>query len=250
MTDLASSAGSRRLPLPLDPERRRGWLVPALLILLSLVPVAAGAARLVQLAAGEAVEAHDARDFEAPLPAVLHIVSASVFCVLGALQVSAGQRRRRLRWHRRAGLVLTPAGVVAALSGLWMTVPYPPAEGDGQALAALRLVFGSAMFAALVAGAAALARGDFARHGAWMLRAYAIASGAGTQSLLLGPLYLLFGPIGGLPGAALMAAGWMINLGVAERVLRQRSTASGPALHTEGRGSRGARSGSELGAAP
>ncbi len=92
---------------------RRQWLVPTGLIGLSLVPVAAGAARLTQLAAGTPT-AQDARFFDAPLPVIVHILGASVFCILGAFQFVPSLRRGGRSWHRRAGRLLVPFGLAAA----------------------------------------------------------------------------------------------------------------------------------------
>jgi hypothetical protein len=75
------------------PEARRPWLVPAALVVLSLVPVAAGTARLVGLASGAAVTPENARFFASPLPAVLHILGASIWCLVGAFQFHPGLRR-------------------------------------------------------------------------------------------------------------------------------------------------------------
>ncbi|WP_234022708.1 DUF2306 domain-containing protein [Sorangium cellulosum] len=198
--------------------------MPASLMALSAVPVAAGAYRLIQLGAGAEVTQDNARFFAAPLPVVLHILSVSVYAVLGALQFSSGFRRRRPRWHRTAGWALVPAGIVAAASGLWMQAFYELPESDGGALAVLRLLFGSAMLTSLLLGVVALWRRDFVRHGAWMLRAYAIGLGAGTQVLTTVPWVLLAGQPDAGEKALLMGAGWAINVAVAEWIIHRRST--------------------------
>lgn len=201
-----------------------GWLIPAALLLLSAIPVAAGTFRLAELTGGAEVTANNARFFASPLPVMLHIVSVSVYSVLGAFQFAPGFRRRRPGWHRAAGRLLIPSGLVAALSGLWMTQFYPWPEYDGEILYGLRLVFGSAMLLFILFGVAAIRRRDFARHGAWMIRAYAIGLGAGTQVLTHLPL-LFFPTFLGEPTRALaMGAGWVINLAVAEWLIRKRST--------------------------
>src|SRR5688572_17987771 len=82
------------------------WLVPAALIVLSFIPFAAGAVRVVGLAGGTEITPENARFFAVPLPVVLHILSASLFCILGAFQFSRGFRRRRPGWHRVAGRLL------------------------------------------------------------------------------------------------------------------------------------------------
>jgi hypothetical protein len=118
-----------------------------------------------------------------------------------------------------------PAGVLVALSGLWMTVFYPRPPGDGESLVVVRLVVGSGMLASIVLAVFAIRRRDFTSHGAWMTRGYAIALGAGTQVFTMLPWVVIFGPIGAadeLPRTVLMTAGWVINLGVAEYVIRRR----------------------------
>ena len=198
------------------------WLVPAGLMALSVVPVAAGAVRLAELASGAEITPDNARFFAAPLPAVLHILSASVYCVLGAFQFSPGIRRRRPGWHRGAGRLLVPLGLVAALSGLWLTEFYPPVDSDGPILYAIRLLLGSAMVLCICLGIAAIRRRDIARHSAWMMRGYAIGLGAGTQALTHLPYFLFEGIQGELGRALAMGSGWAINLAVAEWIIQRQ----------------------------
>jgi len=86
----------------------------------------------------------------------------------------------------------------------------------------LRLLFGSAMLLSILLGIAAIRRRDFVQHGDWMLRGYAIGLGAGTQVLALAVGELLAGPPNELSRALLMGAGWVINLAVAEWIIRRR----------------------------
>ncbi|MDE3721956.1 DUF2306 domain-containing protein [Nocardiopsis sp. N85] len=202
---------------------RREWPVPALLILLSVVPVIAGAARLSEVAVGAPVTPDNARFFADPVPVVLHIAAAVPYCVLGTLQFVPGLRRRR--WHRVTGRLLVPLGLIAALTGLWMTLFYALPAIDVGLLTAIRLVFGAAMAIAIVLGFLAIRRRDVAAHRAWMIRGYAIAQGAGTQVFTHLPWMLFLGPPDELTRALLMAAGWVINVAVAEWVIR-RSTAA------------------------
>ena len=159
------------------------------------------------------------------VPGVLHVLSASVYCALGAFQFAPDFRRRRPGWHRVAGRLLVACGLVAGLSGLWMTLFYPRAEGDGALLDGLRLLFGSARVLSLVLGLAAILRQDVGGHRAWMIRGYAIGLGAGTQVLVSVPWFLIVGTPGELVRALLLGAGWVINLAVAELGIR-RHTAS------------------------
>ena len=203
---------------------KRQWWVPLGLVLLSLVPVLAGAARVGELTGGAQITAENARFFASPVPVVVHIIGASVYCLLGAFQFAPALRRRR-RWHRIAGRVLVPFGLAAAVSGLWMTLFYARPPADDVLLTPIRLVFGAAMVACLVLGVTAIRRRDIAAHRAWMARGYAVALGAGTQVLTHLPWMVLVGQPTGTPRVVLMLAGWVINLAVVEWALRRRSTA-------------------------
>ncbi|HWL38830.1 MAG TPA: DUF2306 domain-containing protein [Gemmatimonadaceae bacterium] len=202
---------------------RSDWLIPASLIALSLVPAIAGSVRLAELAGGAAITPDNARFFAAPLPVVLHIPAAIVYSILGAFQFSPAIRRRYRGWHRAAGRVLVPCGFIVALTGLWMAHFYPWPAGDGQVVYMERLVVGVAMVLFIALAVAAIRRRDFASHGAWMMRAYAIGLGAGTQVLTHLPWFVLFdGKPGELPRAVMMGAGWAINIVVAEWIIRRR----------------------------
>ena len=201
-------------------------LVAAGLIILSLVPVAAGLTRLCCLAGDAPITADTIRFLSNPLPVIVHVLSTAVFCMLGAFQFSRGIRRRWPEWHRFAGRVLVPAGIIAALSGLWLTQFFPPAQGDGRALYALRFIAGSAWILFLLLGVASIARRDIARHRAWMIRASAIGFGAGTQLLVHIPWIALVGQPYGSSRALLLGAGWTINLLVAEWIIAMKPTSS------------------------
>ncbi|MEO7085110.1 MAG: DUF2306 domain-containing protein [Gemmatimonadaceae bacterium] len=190
------------------------------LVLLSLVPAIAGTARLAELASGAKVTAANARFFAMPLPVILHILTVIPFSILGAFQFAPALRRRRRNWHRAAGKVLVVCGIVAALTGLWMTQFYPWPQGDGRGLYVLRILFGSAMAMSIIVSIDAIRRRDFVSHGAWMMRGYAIGMGAGTQVLTHLPWLILVGKPGESMRAVLMGAGWIINLIVAERIIR------------------------------
>ena len=75
---------------------RRQWLVPVGLVLLSAVPVLAGAARVGELTGGAEVTADNARFLASPVPVLVHIVGATLYCLLGALQFVPALRRRRI----------------------------------------------------------------------------------------------------------------------------------------------------------
>lgn len=213
-------------------SRKADILIIVGLLLLSLVPVIAGVVRVVELSVGSEITPENARFFAQPVPVLIHIVTVTLYALLGAFQFSAGIRRRVIRWHRRAGRLLVVCGLLAAGSGLWMSLFYTLPEMDGALLLFFRLVFGTGMILSLVLGVLAVMRRDIRRHRAWMIRAYAIALGAGTQAFTHVPWMLLVGMPGETSRAWLMGAGWIINLAVAEFVIRRRIMGSQGVSHT------------------
>ena len=157
------------------------------LIVLSLIPVVAGAVRLTELMGSPEITENNARFVASPIPVTVHIVSVILYSLLGAFQFVPSLRRGRPNWHRIAGRILVPAGVLVALSGLWMNFFYSRPPGDGESLVVVRLIVGSFMLASIVLAVLAIRRRDFRSHGAWMTRGYAIALGAGTQVLTILP---------------------------------------------------------------
>ena len=202
------------------------WKLPTSLLMLSLVPVVAGAVRLsglAELSDGSAVAPDNARFVAMPVPVVLHIVCASLFCVLGALQFDSALRQRFARLHRIAGRVAAPCGIVAALTGVWMAAAYDiPAALQGQLLYAVRMVVGLAMTLAVVVSVHAVLNRRIAQHNAWMVRAYALGQGAGTQVLILLPVTLMAGAPTLFFRDVLMASAWGLNALVAEWIIRRR----------------------------
>ena len=203
-------------------QKKKDWLIPIGLVLLSLVPMAAGATRIVELSSGTEITPENARFFASPIPVVAHIITSIIYSIVGAFQFSSTFRHSRPKWHRRLGWLLVPSGLVVALSGLWMTMFYPWPEGDGELLFGMRILFGSMMVFSIVLGVLAIPKRDYLEHGAWMMRGYAIGLGAGTQVLTHIPWFVLFGTPDEFTRALLMGAGWVINLAVAEWAIRKR----------------------------
>ncbi|HEX4923999.1 MAG TPA: DUF2306 domain-containing protein [Bdellovibrionales bacterium] len=202
---------------------KRDWLIIGGLLLLALVPSAAGAFRLTQLA-GKAETAENARYLASPAPVVLHVLSAALFSCLGAFQFAPGFRAAWPRWHRRLGAVLIVAGALAALTGLWMTVYYPWANFDGIGVYYVRLTAGTLMLSFILLSVNSIRTRDFTRHGHWMIRAYALGMGAGTQVLTHLPWVFFPSLQGELSRLIFMTAGWALNVIFAEWVIRRPST--------------------------
>jgi uncharacterized membrane protein len=190
------------------------------LIALVVLPAVFGTLRLIELAGGPRLMPEDPRFTSSPLPVVVHIASAVGYAVLGAFQFSAALRRRRPGWHRAAGRVLVVLGLAVALSALWMTLFYPRQPGTGELAYLFRLAFGAGMAASIILGLTAIRRRDIAGHRAWMIRAYALALGAGTQVFTKGIGPAVFGTSEVTLDLSL-GAGWVVNLAIAEYLIRR-----------------------------
>jgi uncharacterized membrane protein len=160
----------------------------------------------------------------APAPVILHVLSATSYCLLGAFQFSPAFRCRFPAWHRYAGRVLAACGLLAGATGVWMTAFYDiPTSLQGPLVYVVRMAVGLTMMASIVTAWASIRRRDIARHEAFMIRAYALGQGAGTQALVLLPWMLASGENGGLTRDLLMTLAWVINLLLAESIIRLRS---------------------------
>ncbi|WP_372736350.1 DUF2306 domain-containing protein [Nocardioides sp.] len=196
-----------------------GWPVAAL-VLLSAIPLSAGTLRLVQLSGGPDVMPADDRFTGFPVALVLHIVGSACFALFGIGQLLTRFRRRHRTWHRRMGRILVLAGLAVVGSALWLTLGYPPHPGTGPVLLASRVVVSLATGTFLVLGFTAVRRRDITAHRAWMIRAYALALGAGTQAFTEGATEAFVG-VGELSGDVAKLAGWLINLAIAEWAIRR-----------------------------
>jgi hypothetical protein len=157
-------------------------------------------------------------DFRLPIL----LVALSVVPTLGGI----------VRWpglHRRAGRVLAVCGLLAAGSGFWMTAFYPIPTGlQGPLLRVVRLAVASAMLTSIIIAWSSAMRRQIARHETFMIRAYALAQGAGTQVIVLLPWMLISGESEGLTRDLLMTLSWTINIALAEWIIGRRRRGTAP----------------------
>jgi Predicted membrane protein (DUF2306) len=191
------------------------------LLLLSAVPMLAGLSRLLSLSTG-AFTLDDHQRFESDRwTASMHIIGATAFATVGAFQFVPGLRAKA--WHKVAGRVLSALGIGAALAGTVMALRWAPKEFDSAALNAIRTGVAFSMVTFIALGCVAARRRQFEIHGAWMVRAYALFLGGGTQFFTAGftALPFMHAYLNQTIYAAAMAAGWLINALVAEWILRR-----------------------------
>lgn len=208
--------------------RRRDLLRPRRVWLMLLVAVVAGAvmaAPYVLLDVGSSRLEVDPGPHYALL--VVHVLTATVALVLGPLQFVPAIRARR-RLHRGIGRTYLLAGVLpAALAAV------PVALLSGRLVTQVGLVVPAVLWL-VTAGLAvrAIRRGDVRAHRAWMTRNYALTFLAVTARIVV-PLVLLTllatGAVAPADAPTAVASlipvgqvlGWMINLSVAEVLLRR-----------------------------
>lgn len=201
-------------------KRRSDKLLIAGLIILSLIPSLGGIVRLSSLGNQTA---ENTRFFTSPTPIVIHILTSLIFCLIGAFQFSKNFRQKNPKWHKIAGKWLMVAGIASAISGIWMTVFYTiPQPLQGNTLYFVRLIVGFGMIFSIILSWTSIVNRNIPAHQAWIMRAYALGQGAGTQVFVLLPPMLIFGQIDQLTRDILMTTAWVINLILVEWLLRRK----------------------------
>ena len=194
------------------------------LFLLALIPVLIGGMILNAMVQGTTDTMTEPADIirraSAPVAVTGHIIGGSAVLMLGLAQFSARLRRTWPGWHRWVGRALVAAGVSFALTGLWMNFS-PAALPNSWLYDAAQNAMALIYLCVLALGIAAIRRKNIARHRVWMMRSYAITLGAATQTVMLLPVFLLFGPPEGLLLDLVFISGWGINLTVTEVLLRR-----------------------------
>lgn len=205
--------------------KKSEWFILTGLLLLSFVPCIGGIFRLVELGFGISLEflPENPRVQSAPIPVEFHLISSIPYCILGAFQFLPSIRRNHLKWHRLAGKFLVFAGLTSALSGLWMTHYYSfPESLQGNLLYFVRIFVGLSIIGSILFGLSFILKKRIAQHQAWMIRAYALAQGAGTQVLISIPWLLTVGEPSGFTRDILMTVAWVINMIVAEWIINKQ----------------------------
>lgn len=193
------------------------------LLLLSFIPILGGIFRLIELGSGLESDflPKNPRVQSVPTPVVFHLLSIVPYCILGAFQFLPSFRREYPKWHRYAGWLLVCAGIISAISGLWMTHYYSfPDDMQGNLLYVTRILVGISMVIFIILGLSSVLKKRIMQHKAWMIRAYALGQGAGTQVLIIIPWLLTVGEPMGLTRDILMSLAWVINVFIGEWAIK------------------------------
>jgi uncharacterized membrane protein len=190
-----------------------------LLLFLTSIPIVTAALKIYEIPTGQLPP--DAAKF-APVQwsMFLHALGGLLFGLLGPIQFAGVLKRRFGRLHRVTGRVFVMAGLLLGLSSLRLLAEFP--DASTWVLVSARLLAGLAVAVSLILAVVAIRRRDVTRHKAWMIRAYAIGMGPATISFIMFPIFLTTGePPEGYAADFLFVASWIINITIAELVVRR-----------------------------
>ena len=192
------------------------------LLLATAIPIVMAALTMYQIPTGQ-LQGVSIKFAAVPWSLFVHSLGGVLFGLLGPVQFAGVLQRRFGRLHRLTGRVFVAAGLVLALSSLRLLVEFP--APSTWILTAARLAAGAGLAAALITALMAVRRRDIPRHRAWMIRAYAIGMGAATISFIMLPIFLITGKaVEGYASDLLFVLSWVINLSIAEWVIRRAAT--------------------------
>ena len=127
---------------------------------------------------------------EFPVATALHVILGGVYLALAPFQFAKRIRSRHLGYHRWAGRVLVPIGLLVGAAGVFMAVVIPAAGWSERVVVGS---FGLLFLLALGKGFLHVRAGRVAMHREWMIRAFAIALAIATTRLISVPALLIVG---------------------------------------------------------
>ena len=197
-----------------------GRLLPTFFVLVCIIPTFFGTYRIFLILTQGPILLSFLPEQVDNLPLLLHVIGGVGFLTLGALQILPGFRSRNLARHRALGRITASLGVLAGISGVWMTLLHQ--EISGPVLFYGRLMSGTAWTVFILISIRFVIRRNITRHRNWMLRAYAIALPAGTLAFFMLPIVLIFGEEGNeLLFEWVQVVAWPVHLAIAEAIIRR-----------------------------
>ncbi len=151
----------------------------------------------------------------------LHFVGGGVALALGAFQLNAALRSRRIQLHRILGRVYVASVLIGGVSGLRLAI----ASQGGMIAHAGFGVLACAWLFTTVRGFLRIRAGDDIDHRAWMIRSYSLTFAAVTLRIYL-PLSLVAGVRFEVAYPAIAWLCWVPNIIVADRLFLRRSVAA------------------------
>jgi uncharacterized membrane protein len=142
----------------------------------------------------------------------LHFAGGGLALALGAFQLNASLRSRRLQLHRVLGRIYVVSVLIGGVSGLRLAI-----SSQGGMIAHVGFGLLACMWLLTTTGGFLRIRaGDDIKHRAWMIRSYSLTFAAVTLRIYL-PLSLAFGMWFDVAYPAIAWLCWVPNIIVAER---------------------------------
>lgn len=159
------------------------------------------------------------------LAVALHLAGGGIALGIGAFQLNAALRSRRIQLHRIMGRTYVISVLIGGLSGLRMAI-----ASQGGIVAHLGFgLLASAWLFTTVRGFLLIRAGNDINHRAWMIRSYSLTFAAVTLRIYL-PLSLAAGMSFDVAYPAIAWLCWVPNIIVAERLVARMPTHAGMAI--------------------
>ena len=143
----------------------------------------------------------------------LHFAGGGLALAVGAFQLNAALRARRIQWHRVLGRLYVVCVLIGGVSGLRLAI----ASQGGMTAHVGFGVLACAWLFTTTRGFLRIRAGDDIDHRAWMIRSYSLTFAAVTLRIYL-PLSLAAGVPFEIAYPAIAWLCWIPNIIVAERV--------------------------------
>jgi hypothetical protein len=119
-----------------------------------------------------------------------HVVLGAVYLTFAPVQLIGRIRARAIGYHRWAGRLLVPIGVLVGLSALFLGLVVP---FSGHPERIVIGIFGGFFLISLMLGYVRVTQGRIGEHREWMLRALAIGLSVATMRALFIPALMIAG---------------------------------------------------------
>ncbi len=163
-----------------------GWVLVGLLI---AVLIGFSVGRSIYTYSGAPPQSNfDARYIEHPLIAGLHMYAGILFLILAPLQFSKKLRANHISMHRILGRILMVCALISGLYGIAALVALP--AFGGLATETSGWFFGCIFLFSIARAFWCIKNKKIASHREWMIRAFALGLGVGTQRLVLAILMM------------------------------------------------------------
>jgi uncharacterized membrane protein len=191
---------------------RTGW---CLVILLIVVLISFAIKRAVDTYTGISHEnIFELRYLEHPLITALHMLSGIMFITLAPLQFTKKLRLKNLDLHRKLGRVLIVCALISGIYGLIATVALP--AFGGLASEASAWFFGPIFIFSILRAFWCAKNKKITQHREWIIRAFALGLGVGTQRVILIVLMISSGNSFEASFGPALWLGFGLNLVIAE----------------------------------